>query len=76
MSFVGMANTCGRLIFGYLSDKQLPFRWGKNTALNRLWMYNILITICGTSTLLSVYATTATTLMLYSIVFGVGLSEF
>lgn len=38
LSVVGIANTIGRVILGYISDKP----W-----VNRLWLYNGALTICG-----------------------------
>lgn len=38
LSIIGIANTFGRIILGYLSDKD----W-----VNRLWVYNVCLTICG-----------------------------
>lgn len=38
ISCIGIANTVGRIILGYLSDKP----W-----VNRLWVYNVCLTICG-----------------------------
>lgn len=38
LSVVGIANTIGRVILGYISDKP----W-----LNRLWLYNGALTVCG-----------------------------
>ncbi len=38
LSVVGIANTLGRIVLGYISDKP----W-----LNRLYTYNISLAICG-----------------------------
>lgn len=38
LAVIGVANTIGRLILGYISDKP----W-----VNRLWVYNICLVICG-----------------------------
>ena len=43
----GIANTIGRILFGLFCDRQFPFRWGKDTARNRLWIYNITLMFCG-----------------------------
>jgi len=39
LSVIGMANTVGRIVLGYLSDKG----W-----VNRLWLYNCALAVCGT----------------------------
>lgn len=38
LSIIGIANTFGRIILGYLSDKS----W-----VNRLWVYNVCLALCG-----------------------------
>lgn len=38
LAIIGVANTLGRLILGYISDKS----W-----VNRLWVYNVCLVICG-----------------------------
>lgn len=38
LAVIGIANTLGRIVLGYLSDK---------TWINRLWVYNVCLTICG-----------------------------
>ena len=39
LSTIGITNTLGRLILGYIADKRF---------VNRLWVYNICLIICGT----------------------------
>lgn len=41
LAVIGIANTIGRVILGYISDKP----W-----LNRLWLYNGALTVCGIGT--------------------------
>ncbi|CAI2357701.1 unnamed protein product [Caenorhabditis sp. 36 PRJEB53466] len=52
LSFFGISNTIGRIMFGVVADHKLPlpFGLGNDTARNRLWMYNISLTICGVLT--------------------------
>lgn len=38
LSIIGIANTLGRIVLGYLSDKP----W-----VNRLAVYNVCLTVCG-----------------------------
>ncbi|XP_076687098.1 monocarboxylate transporter 5-like isoform X3 [Andrena cerasifolii] len=61
LAVIGIANTIGRIILGYISDKP----W-----VNRLLVYNLCLTICGISTILSILCTTFTTFALFSSVFG------
>ncbi|ESO98864.1 hypothetical protein LOTGIDRAFT_213657 [Lottia gigantea] len=44
LSVIGIANTIGRVLFGWLSDRQ---------EVNRLMLYNTALTICGVATALS-----------------------
>jgi MFS family permease len=43
----GVANLFGRILFGLFCDRQFPFSWGKDTARNRLWIYNLALMFCG-----------------------------
>uniref|UniRef100_A0A0N5CBI8 MFS domain-containing protein n=1 Tax=Strongyloides papillosus TaxID=174720 RepID=A0A0N5CBI8_STREA len=47
MSAWGVCNTVGRILFGIVSDRKLPFRFGKDLPRNRLWIYNISLIING-----------------------------
>lgn len=38
LAAIGVANTLGRIILGYISDKS----W-----VNRLWVYNVCLILCG-----------------------------
>ncbi|XP_046734618.1 monocarboxylate transporter 1 isoform X5 [Diprion similis] len=62
LGIIGIANTFGRIILGYVSDKP----W-----INRLIVYNICLTICGIATAFSSLCTTFTGFAFYSAVFGV-----
>lgn len=44
LSIIGVANTVGRIVLGYISDKP----W-----VNRLWIYNVCLTVCGIGKILS-----------------------
>ncbi|XP_050398485.1 monocarboxylate transporter 12 [Patella vulgata] len=46
LSVIGIANTVGRVLFGWLSDR---------SGVNRLMLYNTALTICGIATALSPY---------------------
>lgn len=61
ISVIGGANTVGRIILGYISDKP----W-----INRLYIYNWSLTICGLATLISAFCSSFYTLAIYSAVFG------
>ncbi|XP_015607738.1 monocarboxylate transporter 12 [Cephus cinctus] len=61
LAVIGIANTVGRIVLGYLSDKP----W-----INRLLVYNCCLTICGLATALSIFCTTFTAFAFYSTVYG------
>lgn len=61
ISTIGAANTIGRIILGYISDKP----W-----INRLHVYNICLTICGVSTALSAFCWEFWGLAVYATIFG------
>ncbi|XP_011177546.1 monocarboxylate transporter 12-B isoform X3 [Zeugodacus cucurbitae] len=61
IAIIGVANTVGRIILGYLADKP----W-----VNRLWVYNACLTLCGISTAISPLCTGFYTLAAYCAAFG------
>ncbi|VVC27168.1 Major facilitator superfamily,Major facilitator superfamily domain [Cinara cedri] len=61
LALLGIANTVGRVVLGFISDKP----W-----INRLLVYNVCLTVCGIATILSTYCTDLLTFSLYTIVFG------
>ncbi|KAL0274281.1 UNVERIFIED_CONTAM: hypothetical protein PYX00_006747 [Menopon gallinae] len=61
LSVIGIANTIGRVILGYISDK---------TWVNRLLIYNSCLTICGIATGLSALCYDFYSFALYGTVFG------
>merc|ERR1719410_2279788 len=62
LSIIGIANTLGRLFLGWLSDRRF---------INRLYLYNSCLVICGISMGLSVFMNTYTTQAVYCAIFGV-----
>ncbi|XP_076336091.1 LOW QUALITY PROTEIN: monocarboxylate transporter 13-like [Tachypleus tridentatus] len=62
LSVIGIANTASRVILGYLSDKI----W-----VNRFWLYNYSLIICGISTALSSLCNTYILMAVYAATFGV-----
>lgn len=61
LSIIGISNTIGRVTLGYLSDR---------SCVNRLWIYNVSLIICGLATALSCYAANYTLMAVYCAVFG------
>uniref|UniRef100_A0AAG5DW67 Major facilitator superfamily (MFS) profile domain-containing protein n=1 Tax=Anopheles atroparvus TaxID=41427 RepID=A0AAG5DW67_ANOAO len=61
LGIIGIANTVGRIVLGYLSDK---------TWVNRLWVYNSSLALCGIATALSIFCLDFYWLAVYSAVYG------
>ncbi|XP_033325059.1 monocarboxylate transporter 5 [Megalopta genalis] len=61
LAIIGIANTMGRIVLGYISDKP----W-----VNRLLIYNLCLTICGLATILSTECTSFVTFAIYTSIFG------
>ncbi|WAR28836.1 MOT9-like protein, partial [Mya arenaria] len=62
LSIVGITNTVARVLFGFLSDR----KW-----VNRLFLYNTALVICGVSTTAAPFLTSFWSLVVYSTLFGV-----
>ncbi|XP_034949373.1 monocarboxylate transporter 14 [Chelonus insularis] len=61
LAVIGIANTVGRIVLGYVSDKP----W-----INRLLVYNLCLTTCGLSTVLSAYCRSFISFVIYASVYG------
>ncbi|XP_017473738.1 PREDICTED: monocarboxylate transporter 12-B-like isoform X4 [Rhagoletis zephyria] len=61
IAIIGGANTIGRIVLGYLADKP----W-----VNRLWVYNVCLTLCGVSTAMAPLCTGFYSLAGYCAAFG------
>ncbi|GIZ01208.1 monocarboxylate transporter 12 [Caerostris extrusa] len=62
LSVIGISNTIGRIVLGYLSDK---------SCFNRLWIFNICLLICGITVVLICFASSYALIAAYSSIFGV-----
>ncbi len=67
IAVIGIANTIGRVVFGWLSDRP---------CVNRLWLYNAALTVCGVSTALSAFCRNYETLVMYAACFGCFIGTF
>ncbi|ETN85356.1 hypothetical protein NECAME_06444 [Necator americanus] len=78
LSVFGLCNTLGRVVFGLVADHRLPLPYGlgNDTARNRLWMYNISLSICGILTALCYLCTGFTSLSIYAGLFGFSISSY
>jgi predicted MFS family arabinose efflux permease len=61
VSVIGIANTLGRIFFGWMADRQ----W-----VNRLMLYNTALVICGIATALSPLDDSKAYLICYAAIFG------
>ena len=62
LSTIGISNTFGRIIIGYL---------GGLRKINRLYLYGTVLTLCGIATTIEPFATGFVGMMAYAITFGV-----
>ncbi|XP_055939891.1 monocarboxylate transporter 14-like [Argiope bruennichi] len=61
ISIIGIANTIGRVVLGYLSDRSF---------INRLWLYNGSLALCGFATAFSSFCLSYEWMAVYAAVFG------
>ncbi|XP_052784040.1 monocarboxylate transporter 12-like [Mya arenaria] len=61
VSAIGISNTVGRVLFGFLADRR---------GVNRLMLYNCALTICGVATALCPLCYNFSLLVVYACVFG------
>ena len=66
ISIVGISNTIGRVVFGYLSDQP----W-----VNRLYLYNTVLVLCGVASILSVVCLHFWSMSIYAFLFGMFIGE-
>ncbi|KAK5985334.1 MonoCarboxylate Transporter family [Trichostrongylus colubriformis] len=78
LSVFGLSNTIGRIVYGIIADHELPipYGWGSNVTRNRLWMYNISLSICGLLTAFCFLFTSFLSLSLYAALHGFFLSAY
>ena len=67
ISMVGISNTIGRVVFGYIADMK---------CVNRLMLYNTVLVVCGVCSLFSVLLDTFPLQMCYSFSFGFFIGKF
>ncbi|XP_042869845.1 monocarboxylate transporter 12-like [Penaeus japonicus] len=61
LAVVGISNTVSRIVLGYISDQP----W-----VNRLYLYNIALTLCGIGTCVSIWFYSYASQIFYAVVFG------
>ncbi|KAG8176490.1 hypothetical protein JTE90_024919 [Oedothorax gibbosus] len=61
LSIIGIANTIARVLLGYLSDRK---------CVNRLWLYNGSLALCGFATIFSSFCNSYFLMAAYAAVFG------
>jgi hypothetical protein len=76
VTFYGIANIGGRIAFGLICDRQLPFKFGKDTARNRLWIYNWCLMITGVLSCLVYMMNDEIIFKAYCFVFGFLISSY
>jgi len=72
----GIANTFGRILFGLFCDREFPVSWGKDTARNRLWIYNLTLMFCGVASSFVFNMESYYGFVTYCFVFGLTISSY
>ncbi|KAK6622975.1 hypothetical protein RUM43_008827 [Polyplax serrata] len=67
LAVIGIANTIGRVVLGYISDKP----W-----INRLMIYNVSLAVCGIATALSALCYTFYSFAFYGSVYGFSIGAY
>ncbi|CAG2251861.1 SLC16A14 [Mytilus edulis] len=67
LSIIGISNTFGRIIFGWIADQK---------CVNRLLLYSMSLVICGTANVLNPFNDSKVYLMMYSAVYGMFIGVF
>ena len=62
LSIIGFSSTIGRILFGFISDFH---------QCNRIYIYAHCLTLCGLSTMLTMFATNYSLLAIFCVFFGV-----
>uniref|UniRef100_A0A7I4YTP1 MFS domain-containing protein n=1 Tax=Haemonchus contortus TaxID=6289 RepID=A0A7I4YTP1_HAECO len=78
LSAYGLSNSIGRLVFGIVSDHKLPlpYGWGNDRPRNRLWIYNISLSICGLLTAFCFLYESYISLIIYASLHGFFLAAY
>ncbi|VDD90804.1 unnamed protein product [Enterobius vermicularis] len=76
LSAFGAFNTIGRVLFGIVSDRKLPTKFGKDVKRNRLWIYIVSLCICGMVTCFVFVYKSYMNLLVYAAIFGLTISSY
>ncbi|PAV61987.1 hypothetical protein WR25_00568 [Diploscapter pachys] len=78
LSVFGLCNTIGRVAFGLIADHKLPLPYGigNNVERNRLWIYNLSLSICGVLTIFCYKFDTYISLCVYAGMFGFTIASY
>ncbi|KAJ1368007.1 hypothetical protein KIN20_029055 [Parelaphostrongylus tenuis] len=78
LSVFGLFNTLGRVVFGVVADHKLPLPYGlgDDIARNRLWIYNISLSLCGILTAFCYLCSDFISLSFYAGLFGFSISSY
>uniref|UniRef100_A0A914EF84 Major facilitator superfamily (MFS) profile domain-containing protein n=1 Tax=Acrobeloides nanus TaxID=290746 RepID=A0A914EF84_9BILA len=72
----GIANIMGRIVFGLVCDRAFPFKYGKDRARNRLWIYNWSLMIIGVGSLFVYLMLDRWVFTSYCFIFGFFISSY
>lgn len=74
---LGIGTLIGRILFGFLSDFKFSFKWGKNVAKNRLFIYSTTLIVCGlSSSLIFLIIENQLLFFIYCFFFGFVISSY
>ncbi|CAD5229360.1 unnamed protein product [Bursaphelenchus okinawaensis] len=76
VSAFGLANLLGRIVFGMICDRELPFKYGKDTTTNRLWIYNWTLMFNGIACCFVFMMTDFNAFLFYCFSFGFLISSY
>ncbi|RCN53273.1 transporter, major facilitator family protein [Ancylostoma caninum] len=78
LSSFGLCNTVGRVVFGMVADRRLPLPYGLGDDIprNRLWIYNLSLSLCGTLTIFCYLCNGFISLSIYAGLFGFTISAY
>ncbi|KAL6739911.1 hypothetical protein Aduo_013309 [Ancylostoma duodenale] len=78
LSSFGLCNTIGRVVFGMVADRRLPLPYGLGDDIprNRLWIYNLSLSLCGTLTIFCYLCSGFISLSIYAGLFGFTISAY
>lgn len=67
LSTIGISNTVGRVFWGFIGDRNF---------INRMYLYGVVIVVCGLATIVEPICTGFVDLFIYALIFGFTSGKF